>query len=638
MAVFRIAVVAIIIAVAHPIQAQIAGTVLDSKSGRPIMGALVSVQAQPIQTRSGQEGEFLLSVEGDNLVIVAANKGYFNGRLTLSAPHATAVIQLDRVSLVDDPDYRFVRPGACGTCHSNQLTHWRDSPMARTGNNPWVYDLFSGDGTPGGQTGFVYTRDSRLAQSDPASTCAACHQPERWASAPGVPLDAAGSQSEQALHGVSCDICHKVAHIDESRTDSPGVSADAVTLTRPSRFGDQVQYGVLGDATYDEFPDVMRPSYQPQLTAAMCAACHQHRVAAVDGVVNQPTYAEWLASDYGYRASPHYATCVDCHMPSYGATEACGFRGYIPPTRDSSTIRHHAIEGTTPHFLQNAVSLRIDARLENELLTADVTVLNDKTGHHVPDGTIRNMILLVTARRLEDLEDLAYQGKQFVHDLGGVGDPAQGYFAGLPGKLYGRVIHDQQGNAPVLFTEAVGVLWDNRIAALAADSSRYTFAVPPGEGTYEVIARLIYRRAFRFLVDDKGWTQDGHGRPLEDLQPPNFGHLMEQATWRSSPATAVLSTAALPEDFRLLGNHPNPFNPTTTIDYELPRDALVILKVFDILGHEVKTLVRGYRAAGRWSVAWDGTDQRGRRVGSGVLLYQLRAGGRTETRKMLLLP
>ncbi|MBI4606753.1 MAG: hypothetical protein HY721_32720 [Planctomycetes bacterium] len=56
----------------------------------------------------------------------------------------------------------------------------------------------------------------------------------------------------------------------------------------------------------------------------------------------------------------------------------------------------------------------------------------------------------------------------------------------------------------------------------------YAFEAPPGGGTVRVRARLVYRRAFRALVDAKAWTQDGHGHPLEDLEAPHFGHLMEE--------------------------------------------------------------------------------------------------------------
>ena len=630
-----------------PVQSQVRGVVLDSEMGRPLVGALVTVQATTVRTETARLGDFnLVRAQGQNLVIVAARKGYYNGYAVVTTPASEVEIRLTPVPATDNPDYEFIEPEKCADCHVDQRGQWRGSPMSQAGVNTWVYDIFSGDGTAGGQGGFVYTRDSHYAESNPASECASCHQPERWIAAPYSALEDVGVRSQAALHGVSCDVCHKIADIDETRLNYPGIYPGVVTVSRPGPDDLQVQYGVLGDANYDEFPFTMLPSYQPQLTAAMCAACHQDKndpdedgqFEEDNGIVSEPTYLEWLESPYGDPASAHYATCVDCHMPSYGATEVCEFRGYIAPQRDPETVRHHRIEGTTPHFLENAVTLEVEGRLTGETLEVEVAVINDKTGHHVPDGvTIRNMVLLVEARRVGDGRVLEYAGNQVVHELGGVGDPAQGYFAGLPGKLFAKVSHDLEGVAPVFFTEAVGVLWDNRIPALAADRSSYSFALPADGGTYEVSARLIFRRAFRFLVDAKGWTEDGHGQPLADVQAPYFGHLMEEERWTSQPVTAVALAAVLPAAFQLYQNHPNPFNPTTTIEYELPRAAMVILKVFDLLGREVETLVRGYRNAGRWSVVWGGVDRRGRGVAPGVYFYQLRAGGQVQVKKMMLI-
>jgi hypothetical protein len=82
----------------------------------------------------------------------------------------------------------------------------------------------------------------------------------------------------------------------------------------------------------------------------------------------------------------------------------------------------------------------------------------------------------------------------------------------------------------VFFTEAVGITSDNRLAAGASDRTSYRFALPSSDARIEVRARVIYRRAWRALVDAKGWTEDGHGGPLADVAPPHFGQLMEQAT------------------------------------------------------------------------------------------------------------
>ena len=76
------------------------------------------------------------------------------------------------------------------------------------------------------------------------------------------------------------------------------------------------------------------------------------------------------------------------------------------------------------------------------------------------------MILLVEAWRDADGSPLSYTGTQTVHELGGIGDPNQGYYEGLPGKLYAKLLEDPNGNGPVMFTEAAAITFDNRIAAL----------------------------------------------------------------------------------------------------------------------------------------------------------------------------
>jgi hypothetical protein len=93
----------------------------------------------------------------------------------------------------------------------------------------------------------------------------------------------------------------------------------------------------------------------------------------------------------------------------------------------------------------------------------------------------------------------------------------------------------------------------------------------------------------------------------------------------------------LPRAYRLLANVPNPFNPTTTIHYELPVAGHVKLDVHDVRGRLVRTLVDGPVEAGRRAVVWEGRDSDGRRVASGVYFYRLRVGSFVETRRMVLL-
>ena len=83
-------------------------------------------------------------------------------------------------------------------------------------------------------------------------------------------------------------------------------------------------------------------------------------------------------------------------------------------------------------------------------------------------------------------------------------------------------------------------------------------------------------------------------------------------------------------------NVPNPFNPATTISYELETAGSVDLQVFDLAGRLVKTLFRGSEGAGRHERVWMGRDQQGRHVAAGVYFYRLQAGEEVETRRMLL--
>jgi hypothetical protein len=84
-------------------------------------------------------------------------------------------------------------------------------------------------------------------------------------------------------------------------------------------------------------------------------------------------------------------------------------------------------------------------------------------------------------------------------------------------------------------------------------------------------------------------------------------------------------------------NQPNPFNPATTIHFELGHAGTVDLSVYDAAGAHVKTLARGQRNAGKHDTRWDGTDSNGQRVASGVYFYRLTANGEELTRKMMLL-
>jgi hypothetical protein len=93
----------------------------------------------------------------------------------------------------------------------------------------------------------------------------------------------------------------------------------------------------------------------------------------------------------------------------------------------------------------------------------------------------------------------------------------------------------------------------------------------------------------------------------------------------------------LPDRFVLHQNYPNPFNPFTNIKFDLPHAAPVRLDIYNILGRRVKTLINDVYRAGFHSVIWNGTDDDGHSIASGVYFYRLTAGDRAATRKMVVL-
>ncbi|MBD3161812.1 MAG: hypothetical protein GF346_05995, partial [Candidatus Eisenbacteria bacterium] len=99
----------------------------------------------------------------------------------------------------------------------------------------------------------------------------------------------------------------------------------------------------------------------------------------------------------------------------------------------------------------------------------------------------------------------------------------------------------------------------------------------------------------------------------------------------------VAEAAVSRSGIALYANQPNPFNPITTIRFAVPRSGAVALRIFDTAGRLIRTLVAEDLEAGTHAVTWDGTDDRGRAVGSGVYLYELRAREETLSGRMALL-
>ena len=148
--------------------------------------------------------------------------------------------------------------------------------------------------------------------------------------------------------------------------------------------------------------------------------------------------------------------------------------------------------------------------------------------------------------------------------------------------------------------------------------------------------------------DDPPWPEepDGNGPSLELIDPALDNSLA--ANWAASAGygspgsinSASLSNedrAWMPQGFRVFDNYPNPFNPTTTISYELPENSFVTITIYDMLGREVRTLVHQEQGSGYHAVTWDAANDHGAPVSAGVYLYVIQVGKFRQAKKMILL-
>ena len=144
-------------------------------------------------------------------------------------------------------------------------------------------------------------------------------------------------------------------------------------------------------------------------------------------------------------------------------------------------------------------------------------------------------------------------------------------------------------------------------------------------------ASLLYSQSS--FVTDIGTVLDiGTGTDIcADVITIN-GTLTGNGTFCNAPVAVEIDTILVPNKFELSQNYPNPFNPSTVIRYHLPLVSHVSLKVFDVLGNEIVSLVNEEKPAGSYEAEFNASQ-----LSSGIYLYKIRAGSFVETKKMILM-
>lgn len=180
---------------------------------------------------------------------------------------------------------------------------------------------------------------------------------------------------------------------------------------------------------------------------------------------------------------------------------------------------------------------------------------------------------------------------------------------------------------PAKITATNGSLYYYDVGAAGIPSPKYYLTEYPVGMTMDSVTGVI------------GWTPDATGDFFVSLYAVNSLGTDEQSfTIHVDPPSNIGDpTEGLPKTYALRPNYPNPFNPGTSIRYDLPRESRVSIRIYNLIGQEVRTLVDGIQQPGRREIYWDASDNSGHRVSSGVYFYRIIADQFTQTRKMVLM-
>lgn len=141
--------------------------------------------------------------------------------------------------------------------------------------------------------------------------------------------------------------------------------------------------------------------------------------------------------------------------------------------------------------------------------------------------------------------------------------------------------------------------------------------------------------------EDFTWSHLEYISNRKDIWYVGFGHLYLYRFISNSVNDNSLGIfeykTPLSSDFKLYQNHPNPFNPITSLQYDLTKDGVVNITIYDLMGRLVKTLVDGSQTAGFKTVQWDATNDRNEPIAAGLYLYTMQKGQHRETGKMVLI-
>jgi hypothetical protein len=575
----------------------------------------------------------------------------------------------------------------CRQCHYSTVStrpveissYWSGSMMAQSARDPVFYAALA-----------VANKYNATAGQAFGEYCIRCHSPMGWLA--GHSEDYTGqSLTGTDFDGVQCDYCHRAIDPLHPDTTAPTLNYPVPGYGNGMHVVERVtdpKRGPFPDAVAPH-----ATMYSPfQTSSELCGVCHDvsNPFYAQDRISQAPyqysalerTYSEWLMSWYATQGDS--GTCESCHMKDTTGY-ACSYLS--APARDN-LARHDLTGGNTfvpdilPDFwagldtsllafgkqralakLQSAARMTLVSYKSGDSVIAKVNITN-LTGHKLPTGYPdgRRMWINLVGTNLSG--DTLFQSGVYRPDSALlIRDAHIKVYEAVQGLTSSRASsYGLSAGASFHFILNDTILFDNRIPPRGFTNSafRSRLAQPVGavyadgqnsdvtqytlpSGTEQVTANLYYQTMSKEYVDF--------------LRDENSGNSMDWNSWgsklhtswenkgKSQPVVMQALTVPvsdtvvsvdegrtdIPPAFELQQNYPNPFNPATTVSFVIDRPSLVSLKVFDMTGREVASLVHERKSPGAYAVSFDGSD-----LASGIYMVRLQADDRTRTRKMLL--
>jgi hypothetical protein len=572
----------------------------------------------------------------------------------------------------------FDSPRQCLACHQGENTgvpvtignDWQGSMMGHSARDPIFYAAVA---------------IANKYRDGSGEFCIRCHSPGGWLEGRSDPPTGEGLMGTD-LEGVQCDVCHRLK--DAMAPDStanppvPGYGNGMMIAQIPA----YPKRGPFPDAI--QFHPTLEDSVQR--SSNLCGTCHNvsNPFYAADPVLQSPheyspierTYSEWLLSSFPTLGES--GTCQSCHMspdtgygcivpgaplrPNIPKHDLTGGNTFVPEILydfwgeavDTAALRAGKFRAFAT--LQRAAMLDLTAERVGDSIVATVQITN-LTGHKLPTGypegrrmwlsiegrdTAGNMIFQSGAYNPQS-GDLTLDDQIKVYEVKpGLTESTAAQYGLDPGPSFHFVLNDtiffDNRIPPIGFTNASFQEHHAEPVGYAYGDGQYwditTYRLPPGVAS--VTAVLYYQTASKeyvtFLRDEnagnpfdwnewgeslyEAWEQHGKSRPV-----------IMDSTSVAVILTGIAQAPSLPERVVLDQNYPNPFNPTTEIGFSLPHDGTVTLRIYDILGREIATLLHERMAAGSYARKFNAG-----RLPSGIYYYRLETSEFSQTKKMIL--